>query len=65
MEFPMYFSMVPDPGYNLSYLETCGIGGEWNLFQGWYRNDSVWLWGGNCSIDGKPDLLVKEENILK
>ena len=50
MEFPMYFSLVPTPGYNISYLETCGIDGEWDLFTGDW-NDSAWAWGGNCSLD--------------
>ena len=30
----MYFSLIPTPGYNLSYLEACGVEGEWELFQG-------------------------------
>ena len=61
IEFPMYFSLGPDPGYNISYLETCGVGGEWELFHGNWT-DSAWVWGGNCSIKGKLDSLVKEEN---
>ena len=52
MEFPMYFSLGPDPGYNISHLETCGVGGEWQLFTGSW-SDSAWVWGGNCSIEGK------------
>ena len=34
MDFPMYFSLVPDPGYNISYLGSLGIDGEWKLFRG-------------------------------
>ena len=30
----MYFSLVPDPGYNISYLGSLGIDGEWKLFRG-------------------------------
>ena len=52
IEFPMYFSLVPTPGYNISYLETCNIGGEWELFHGWWTG-SEWSWGGNCSFEGK------------
>ena len=48
----MYFSLVPDPGYNNSYLETCGVAGEFWLFHGWFNN-SAWVWGGNCSIEGR------------
>ena len=59
MEFPMYFSLVPTPGYNISHLETCGIYGEWELFTGFW-NKSVWEWGGNCSIEGNSDSLGRE-----
>ena len=54
----MYFSLVPTPGYNLSYLEACGVEGEWELFQGdileTEDTDRIgWNWGGtNCSIAG-------------
>ena len=30
----MYFSLVPTPGYNISYLGNCGVDGEWELFHG-------------------------------
>ena len=62
MEFPMYFSLVPTPGFTDSYLETCGIEfGEFWLFHGSW-NGSAWLWGGNCSIEGKLYSLVKIRN---
>ena len=54
----MYFSLIPTPGYNLSYLEACGVEGEWELFQGdileTEDTDRIgWNWGGtNCSIAG-------------
>ena len=51
----MYFSLVPTPGYNPSYLETCGVEGEWGLFAGWW-NDTVWAWGGKCSPE---DILAE------
>ena len=37
----MYFTLLPDPGYNRTYLDSCGIEGEWDLFQGdlWARAD--------------------------
>ena len=61
MEFPMYFSLVPDPGYNISHLVSRGIDGEWNLFKGslveTQDNRTSWTgitWGGlNYSIKGK------------
>ena len=52
LEFPMYFSLGSQPGYDISYLETCGIDGEYWLFSGEWSN-SVWQWGGNYSIEGK------------
>ena len=57
MEFPMYFSLVPTPGYNISYLKSCGIEGEWELFHGDYTG-SAWEWGGNWWIKGKLDFTA-------
>ena len=63
IEFPMYFSLAPNPGYNTSFLETCGISGEWELFFGnfIYENNgtsATWRWGSvNHSIGGKLDSL--------
>ena len=34
----MYFSLVPNPGYNLSFLDTLGIDGEFNMFAGYFLN---------------------------
>ena len=67
MEFPMYFSLVPDPGYNNSYLVSRGIDGEWNLFKGSLveteDNRTSWTgitWGGlNYSIKGKQDFQTE------
>ena len=64
----MYFSLVPKPGYNISFLETLGIGGEWDLFVGDFLNDNnvtvgTWGWGNlNHSIEGKLEFLVQNEN---
>ena len=65
----MYFSLVPDPGYNLSFLETGGIYGEFHLFHGDFlqaednRTGNL-TWGGDFYIEGKtlkqPDFPVKE-----
>ena len=63
IEFPVYFSLAPNPGYNTSLLETCGIGGEWGLFLGNFINENngtsgTWQWGSeNHSIEGKLDSL--------
>ena len=60
----MYFSLAPNPGYNTSFLETCGISGEWGLFLGNFINENngtsgTWQWGSaNHSIEGKLDFLV-------
>ena len=57
----MYFSLVPTPGYNLSYLRTQGIDNEWALFSGRLLpgdngTENVWAWGGeNNSLKGKLD----------
>ena len=57
IDFPVYFSPVPDPGYNMSHLASRGIEGEWNLFMGdivdTEDNRTVVTWGGkNYSIKG-------------
>ena len=53
----MYFSLVPDPGYNLTYLEENGIDGEWAMFRGEFMplgdNGTGIAWGGLTSyIEG-------------
>ena len=56
----MYFSLTPTPGYNLSYLKSHGIDGEWALFSGDLKLEDngtekvqKWVWGGeNNSIKG-------------
>ena len=62
----MYFSLVPKPGYNSSFLETHGIKGEWDLFSGAYSSENVtWKWGGgNLPFEGALDGLTlwKDEN---
>ena len=65
IEFPMYFSLVPNPGYNKSFLDIRGINGEWELFGGTflnYNNETgyyTWGWGNeNHSIEGKLHFLV-------
>ena len=60
----MFFSLVPNPGHNKSFLETCGIDGVWEMFVGYflYENNGTggtWGWGNvNHSIEGKLDFLV-------
>ena len=34
IDFPVYFSLLPDPGYNMSHLASRGIDGEYFLFRG-------------------------------
>ena len=58
IEFPMYFSLVPNPGYNISILDALGIDGEWTLFAGYEldNDNKTWTWGWgtvNHSIEGK------------
>ena len=57
MDFPVYFSLVPDPGYNIPYFDSHGIEGEWYLFLGdivnTKDNKTGITWGGvNHSIKG-------------
>ena len=55
LEFPMYFSLVPNPGYNRSSLDMLGFQGEWDLFWGhWAVNETPVSvsWGKLESIKG-------------
>ena len=58
----MYYSLAPNPGYNTSFLDTCGIDGEFDLFIGNSERNGTgytWQWGSvNHSIEGKLDFLV-------
>ena len=64
IEFPMYFSLTPTPGYNISYLETCEFDTEWDLFHGNWTG-SAWEWGGSCWVKGKLDLLLTGQSYCK
>ena len=71
MEFPMYFSLAPKPGYNISILDSHGIDGEFNLFFGYSLNEnnwyssSTWRWGSvNHSIEGTFRSVVKTINLI-
>ena len=62
IEFPMYFSLVPNPGYDNSFLDTLGIDGEYDLFTGNFSENNetfgTWIWGSeNHSIEGKLHFL--------
>ena len=48
----MYFSLVPNPGYNRSILDKYGVDGEWRLFYGGWDENWNWGWGGNGSMKG-------------
>ena len=58
IEFPMYFSLAPNPGYN-QWLLPSGITGEWDLFAGAFIRENngtsgTWRWGSvDNSIEGK------------
>ena len=57
IEFPTYFSLVSNPGYDISFLDSHGIDGEWDLFIGNF-SDGTWRWGSvNHSIGGKLNSL--------
>ena len=60
IEFPIYFSLVPDPGYNRSILDEYGITGEWNLFSGDWDYNGGAKYGGNGKIEGIFNSLVSE-----
>ena len=67
MDFPVYFSLVPDPGYNISYLDSHGIDSEWDLFSGQLvetqEKRTVITWGGpNSSIKGSLTLRSEENS---
>ena len=55
----MYFSIVPNPGYDNSFLNSSGIPGEWDLFAGDFIHENngtsgTWRWGSvDNSIEGK------------
>ena len=55
----MYFSLVPNPGYDISFLNSLGIDGEFRLFHGNFSNENnatggSWNWGtANHSIESK------------
>ena len=57
IEFPVYFSLIPDPGYDMAHLASFGIDGEFELFSGHIDNRTGHLgitWGGlNHSIKGR------------
>ena len=63
----MYFSLVPNPGYNISFLKNHGIDGEWALFFGKFSKEingtaGTWRWGSvNYSVEGKFDFLIRWE----
>ena len=56
LEFPVYFSLTAQPGYNSSLLASYGFTGEWGLFKGKHRQQSQWIkldWKhNNLSIKG-------------
>ena len=61
----MYVSLVPDPGYNHTYLEKNGIDGEWAMFRGEFGvtedNRTVITWGGLASdIKGRGSSYARE-----
>ena len=66
----MYFSLVPDPGYNLTFLEENGFDGEWAMFKGEFMpsgdNGTGMAWGGLTSyIEGTSLTLSLMERCLE
>ena len=66
IDFPVYFSLVPDPGYDTSYLASCEIDGEWKLFEGdivdLEDNRTGITWGGQYDyIKGSLHSLLREK----
>ena len=64
MEFPMYFSLFAEPGYNSDRLRKYGFyGSDWFLFSGNPMNDNNtthMTWShGNVSIKGFYEILNK------
>ena len=43
MEFPVFFSLVAEPGYNNSLLTSYGFTGEWGLFKGKHQPRPDWI----------------------
>ena len=67
IEFPMYFKLYPDPGYDIAHLESHGIDGEWRLFTGELveteDNRTGISWGKrNYSIKGSLTLWSAENS---
>ena len=64
IDFPMYFSLMPDPGYDLDVLEENGIDGEFHLFHGNFSDifsySGDYSWGGHSSIEGKKFCSANE-----
>ena len=60
LEFPMYFSLVPNPGYDISFLENLGIDGEFNLFVGYFLNENN---GSLVNLRGWENLILNENNV--
>ena len=56
LEFPCYFSLFAEPGYNNSLLTSYGFTGEWGLFKGKHQPGPEWIqleWKhNNLSING-------------
>ena len=54
----MYFSLVPNPGYNNSFLATLGIDGEWDLFAGYFLKEN----NATSTSWGWESLILNENN---
>ena len=68
LEFPCYFSLFAEPGYNNSLLTSYGFTGEWGLFKGKHYPRSDWIqleWNyNNLSIKGNLGKLFSNDKVV-
>ena len=60
-EFPFYFSIIPDKGFNISALKFHGYPTTFRFFTGATSKDGALDWRGvyNSSIKSETDVFIK------